>query len=117
MLSTRLTVAIPNDEVNPDLPFKLQAEWPGILAWGGSWLPKVATCIGNYVAKTSNRQNLDANKITTAVVAAGLPLNLRWECLVPSFYFEYLIAESIESLRQKIASERCPCWIHESAIL
>jgi putative DNA primase/helicase len=28
-----LNVAIPADEVDPDLPVKLQAEWPGILAW------------------------------------------------------------------------------------
>jgi len=38
--------------------------------------------VGDYVAKTSNLQNLDTNKITSALVAAGLPLNVRWECLV-----------------------------------
>jgi len=38
-----LTVAIPGDEVNPDLPLKFQAEWPGILAWAArgclKWQP------------------------------------------------------------------------------
>ena len=28
-----LNVAIPSNEVDPDLPVKLKAEWPGILAW------------------------------------------------------------------------------------
>ena len=34
-----LTVANPGDEVNPDLPLKLQAEWPRYLGVAGSWPP------------------------------------------------------------------------------
>jgi class 3 adenylate cyclase len=37
--------------------------------------------VSEYVAKTSNIQNLDTNKFTSALVAAGLPLVMRWECL------------------------------------
>jgi class 3 adenylate cyclase len=38
--------------------------------------------VSEYVAKNKKLQNFDEPKITTALVAAGLPLNLRWECLV-----------------------------------
>jgi class 3 adenylate cyclase len=38
--------------------------------------------VSDYVAKTKKLQNVDKDKLTTALVAAGLPLNLRWECLV-----------------------------------
>ena len=38
--------------------------------------------VTDYVSKTKKLQNVDKDKLTTALVAAGLPLNLRWECLV-----------------------------------
>jgi class 3 adenylate cyclase len=38
--------------------------------------------VSDYIAKTKKLQNFDEYKITTALVAAGLPLNVRWECLV-----------------------------------
>jgi len=38
--------------------------------------------VTDYVAKAKKSQNVDEDKVTTALVAAGLPLHLRWECLV-----------------------------------
>jgi hypothetical protein len=38
--------------------------------------------VSDYVAKASDLQNFDTNKMRSALVAAGLPLNVRWECLV-----------------------------------
>src|SRR5262245_10410989 len=38
--------------------------------------------VTDYVVKTKKLQNVDEDKMTTPLVAAGLPLNLRWECLV-----------------------------------
>jgi hypothetical protein len=73
----------------------------------------------NGRSRTARLQWLAKHADPESLVLSGRNLT-RPRCLRnldPTFYFEYLIAESFESLRQKIASERCPCWIHEPAIL
>jgi hypothetical protein len=75
-----LTVAIPSDEVNPDLPVKLQAEWPGILAWAVlgclKWQPASAnvSCCASFLDAGNNetvRQKAPRREVAGSWALAG----------------------------------------------